>query len=81
MTYFTNKLSTRLDQLLANDKQTLLCGGLKGIEKESLRIGKNGFIAQTPHPSALGAVFEVRGIRQAQQIMDTERGRGASRGE
>jgi glutamate--cysteine ligase len=57
MTYFTNKLSTRLDQLLENDKQTLLCGGLKGIEKESLRIGKDGFIAQTPHPTALGSAL------------------------
>ena len=57
MTYFTNKLSTRLDQLLGNDKQTLLCGGLKGIEKESLRIGKDGFIAQTPHPTALGSAL------------------------
>jgi glutamate--cysteine ligase len=57
MTYFTNKLSTRLDQLLANDHQHLLCGGLKGIEKESLRIGKDGFIAQTPHPTVLGSAL------------------------
>ncbi len=57
MTYFTNKLSTRLDQLLANDNQHLLCGGLKGIEKESLRIGQDGFIAQTPHPAALGSAL------------------------
>jgi glutamate--cysteine ligase len=57
MTYFTNKLSTRLDQLLANNHQHLLCGGLKGIEKESLRIAKDGFIAQTPHPAALGSAL------------------------
>ncbi|MDD5319671.1 MAG: glutamate--cysteine ligase [Methylococcales bacterium] len=57
MTHFTNKLSTRLDQLLANDHQHLLCGGLKGIEKESLRIAVDGFIAQTPHPKALGSAL------------------------
>jgi glutamate--cysteine ligase len=57
MTHFNNKLSTRLDQILANDHQHLLCGGLKGIEKESLRIAVDGFIAQTPHPKALGSAL------------------------
>jgi len=57
MTYFTNKLSTRLDQLSANNHQNLLCGGLKGIEKESLRLGRDGFIAQTPHPAVLGSAL------------------------
>jgi glutamate--cysteine ligase len=57
MTYFTNKLTTRLDQLLANGHQYLLCGGLKGIEKESLRIANDGFIAGTPHPAALGSAL------------------------
>ncbi len=57
MTNLNNALSTRLDQLTANDHQQLLCGGLKGIEKESLRISKDGFIAQTPHPKALGAAL------------------------
>ena len=57
MTHFNNKRSTRLEQLLANDYQHLLCGGLKGIEKESLRIAKDGFIAQTPHPAALGSAL------------------------
>lgn len=52
-----NKLSTRSEQLLANGHQQLLCGGLKGIEKESLRISKDGFIAQTPHPKALGSAL------------------------
>ncbi len=57
MTHSNNKLSTRLDQLLATGQHYLLSGGLKGIEKESLRIGKNGFIAQTPHPAALGSAL------------------------
>ena len=57
MTYFTNKLTTRLDQLLEEGHQNQLCGGLKGIEKESLRIGKDGYISQTPHPTALGSAL------------------------
>jgi len=57
MTHFNNKFSTRLDQLLANGNQYLLCEGLKGIEKESLRISKEGFIAQTPHPKTLGSAL------------------------
>ena len=51
------RLSRRFEQIIANGYQQLLCGGLKGIEKESLRISKNGFIAQTPHPKALGAAL------------------------
>jgi len=57
MTNLNNALSTRLDRLTANGHHQLLCGGLKGIEKESLRISKDGFIAQTPHPKALGSAL------------------------
>ncbi|MDD5461138.1 MAG: glutamate--cysteine ligase [Methylococcales bacterium] len=57
MTHFNNKRSTRLEQLLANGRDHLLSGGLKGIEKESLRIGKDGCIAQTPHPVVLGSAL------------------------
>ncbi len=58
MTHSINKqLSNRLNQLLANGHQHLLCEGLKGIEKESLRIASDGFIAQTPHPAALGSAL------------------------
>ncbi len=32
-------------------------GFLKGVEKEGLRVDRNGFIAQTPHPRALGAAL------------------------
>lgn len=52
-----NKLSTRLDQLQERGQQPLLREGLKGIEKESLRISRDGFIAQTPHPKALGSAL------------------------
>lgn len=32
-------------------------GFLKGAEKEGLRVDRNGFIAQTPHPEALGSAL------------------------
>ncbi|MGM0767876.1 MAG: glutamate--cysteine ligase [Pseudomonadota bacterium] len=32
-------------------------GFLKGVEKEGLRVDRNGFIAQTPHPRALGSAL------------------------
>ncbi len=47
--------SPRLNYLLQQKKQNLLVGGLKGIEKESLRISSQGMISQIPHPRSLGA--------------------------
>jgi len=47
----------RLSLLLKNNQQALLKNGLKGIEKESLRLSNEGFIAQTTHPHALGAAL------------------------
>lgn len=35
----------------------LMGGGLKGLEKESLRVSPAGGIAQTPHPAALGSAL------------------------
>ncbi len=32
-------------------------GFRKGVEKEGLRVDRNGFIAQTPHPDALGSAL------------------------
>jgi glutamate--cysteine ligase len=52
-----NTHSARLDQLIANNQQHLICGGLKGLEKESLRISKDGVISQKPHPRALGSAL------------------------
>ncbi|MGE0482737.1 MAG: glutamate--cysteine ligase [Gammaproteobacteria bacterium] len=48
-------LEQRLRRLLASGNAPLLGGGLKGLEKESLRITRSGSIAQTPHPGAWGA--------------------------
>jgi glutamate--cysteine ligase len=47
----------RFNKLLDSGQEGLLRDGLKGIEKESLRISKNGFIAQTDHPAALGSAL------------------------
>jgi glutamate--cysteine ligase len=52
-----NTDSARLDRLITNNQQHLICGGLKGIEKESLRISKDGNISKTPHPKALGSAL------------------------
>ena len=46
-----------LAELLDKGHHQLLTLGLKGIEKESLRINQKGFIAQTPHPKSLGAAL------------------------
>ncbi len=52
-----NTHSARLDLLKANNQQNLICGGLKGVEKESLRISKDGLISHKPHPKALGSTL------------------------
>ena len=46
----------RFDAILSVDPATL-SGGLKGIEKESLRIDDDGGLAQTDHPVALGSAL------------------------
>lgn len=47
----------RLQLLIEHNHQALLKNGLKGIEKESLRLTNEGFIAQTEHPKLLGAAL------------------------
>ena len=46
----------RFSALAARDC-SVLAGGLKGIEKESLRIDAHGYLAQTTHPAALGSAL------------------------
>lgn len=48
---------SRLKYLIDHNLHHLLKLGLKGIEKESLRITHDGLIAQTPHPKALGSAL------------------------
>ncbi len=47
----------RLSQLINSNQQKLLKGGLIGLEKEALRVGADGSIAQTPHPATLGSAL------------------------
>jgi len=47
----------RLNRLVNSKLQHLLADGLKGVEKECLRINPDGKIAQTPHPTALGSAL------------------------
>ncbi len=52
-----NNIPSRLRYLLDHNQQHLLKNGLKGIEKESLRIGPDGKISQTDHPASLGSAL------------------------
>lgn len=54
-----NELSTLLNRRVALLSEPahrgLLAGGLRGIERETLRVDRHGRLAATPHPVALGA--------------------------
>ncbi len=50
-------LQQRLENLVKLGQEQLLCQGLKGLEKESLRITEHGQIAQTPHLPSLGSAL------------------------
>lgn len=47
----------RISRLLNHKQQGLIRKGLIGLEKETLRVGADGKIAQTPHPYALGSAL------------------------
>src|ERR1700722_2691737 len=49
------KFERRLAGLVNSGQRTVLRGGKKGVEKESLRVTPAGEISQDPHPPALGA--------------------------
>ena len=57
MTILNTVHSPKLSYLLKHKKQHLLASGLKGIEKESLRICKEGMISPLPHPNTLGSAL------------------------
>lgn len=57
----TKGFDKRLSTLAAADKG-MLAGGLKGIEKESLRVDVNGHLSQRPHPDSLGSALTNRFI-------------------
>ncbi len=51
------RLRQRLAGLNGTGRGALFAGGEIGIEKESLRVTRDGNIAQTPHPKALGSAL------------------------
>jgi glutamate--cysteine ligase len=50
-------LAARLRWLQLAGNARLVRGGLRGVEKESLRVERSGRLAHTPHPRALGAAL------------------------
>lgn len=50
-------LNHYLDQLNTPENHQLLRGILRGIEKESLRVNQQGYLATSRHPSALGSAL------------------------
>jgi glutamate--cysteine ligase len=50
-------LSHRLSVLTSGSARDMLADGLRGIEKESLRVTRDGALAMTPHPRALGSAL------------------------
>ena len=50
-------LDRRLDWLSRGTQETLIRHGLRGIEKESLRVASNGSLSHRPHPPELGAAL------------------------
>ncbi len=50
-------LEQRLIALRKDNAAEMLSGGLRGLEKESLRVAETGGIAQTPHPRSIGSAL------------------------
>lgn len=47
----------RIERLAASAPRDVLSGGLKGVEKESLRVRGDGHLSDQPHPIALGSAL------------------------
>jgi glutamate--cysteine ligase len=53
----SNQLTRRLALLDDDAHRALLGQGLRGIERETLRVDKHGRLARTPHPAGLGSAL------------------------
>ncbi|QYF95110.1 glutamate--cysteine ligase [Massilia sp. PAMC28688] len=53
----SNQLTRRLALLDDDEHRSLLGQGLRGIERETLRVDRQGRLARTPHPIALGSAL------------------------
>ncbi len=47
----------RIERLAGRGSASIIAGGRKGVEKESLRVFADGKLADTPHPVALGSAL------------------------
>ncbi|MEJ2602132.1 MAG: glutamate--cysteine ligase [Gammaproteobacteria bacterium] len=56
------KLEQRLERLAGSARADLLCGGRKGVEKESLRVTADGHVSRLAHPHGLGSALTNRYI-------------------
>ena len=52
----------RINKLADSSSHALLAGGMRGIEKESLRVTQDGLLSQLSHPEALGSALTNRFI-------------------
>jgi glutamate--cysteine ligase len=57
MTKLPNLLTRRLALLAEDANRAVLAGGLRGIERETLRVDASGHLASTGHPPALGSAL------------------------
>ena len=53
----SNQLTRRLALLDDDAHRALLGQGLRGIERETLRVDRDGLLARTPHPAQLGSAL------------------------
>src|SRR5688572_4762013 len=51
------QLTRRLALLDDDEHRALLAQGLRGIERETLRVDRRGHLARTPHPEVLGSAL------------------------
>lgn len=58
----TRILENRLHRLSAPDAVGLLRGGLRGVERECLRVNRDGHVSRAGHPLALGSALTNRYI-------------------
>lgn len=57
MDNMNNLLQRRLQLLGTDSHRALLRSGLRGVERETLRVDRDARLAMTPHPRALGAAL------------------------
>ncbi len=55
--HLDRQFERRLAGLVNARERGVLTGGLKGVEREALRVTPEGRIAQSPHPSTLGSAL------------------------